>query len=165
MNQIGGQILQLSYNAVEVKDDYIMPTIALIFSRSSKPAQNVESKDLVVKNPIAKVSLKINNYVRYVIGTVSSTNLIYRWDKNGESEIAFDVILNGYLVSEIENIRKGGDLNLMVEILIVANEINKSHTTEDLEYPFVVEFEIPKSKWNEKILPQLINKKITLIKL
>ena len=53
MYQINGQVIQLSFKMVEVKNDYIMPTIALIFSRSSKAAQNVESKDLIIKNPIA----------------------------------------------------------------------------------------------------------------
>jgi hypothetical protein len=66
-------------------------------------------------------------------------------------------------VSEIENIRKGGDLNLVAEILLLANEKNKSQTTEEWQYPLVVGFDIPKSKWNENILPQLMNKKITLV--
>jgi hypothetical protein len=84
---------------------------------------------------------------------------MYTWDKNGESEIEFDIPLVSYLLSEIENIRKGGNLNLVAEILLLANEKN----TEELEYSFVVEFDIPKSIWNESILPQLMNKKITVV--
>ena len=104
----------------------------------SKPAQSIESRDLKIKNPTAKISVKINNYAHYVIGTVSSTNSIYTWDTHGESEIEFDVTLDGYLMSEIENIRKGGDLNLVVEILLLANEIGKSYTAEEMQYPLVV---------------------------
>ncbi|NAL78244.1 hypothetical protein [Nitrososphaera sp. AFS] len=163
MHQINGQIIKLSYKTAFVKDNFIIPTIALWFSRSSKAAPNVESKDLIVKRPIAKLSLKVSDYVRYVIGTASSTNLIYTWDINGDSEIEFDITLDSYLLSEIENIRKGGNLNLVAEILLVANERNISYGTQEFEYPFVVEFDIPKSIWNENILPHLMNKKITLV--
>ena len=47
--------------------------------------------------------------------------------------------------------------------MLLANEKNKSYSPEELQYPFVVECNIPKSEWNEKILPRLINKKITLV--
>jgi hypothetical protein len=68
MRQIGGQIIQLSYMTARPKDNFIIPTIALWFSRSSKAAPNVESKDLTIKHIVATFSLKINDYVRYVIG-------------------------------------------------------------------------------------------------
>lgn len=31
------------------------------------------------------------------------------------------------------------------------------------EYPFVLEFEVPKSKWKEDILPHLLNRRITFV--
>ena len=97
MHQINGQIIQLSFKRIDVKDDYILPTIGFTFSRSSKVVQNSIAKDLSVKNPTTKFSLKIIDYKRHVIGTVSSSKLIYTWDKNGDSEFEFVLTLDSYL--------------------------------------------------------------------
>ena len=82
--------------------------------------------------------------------------------QNGDSEFEFVLTLDSYLLSEIENMRRGRNLNFVVEILLLASDNKESHTTES-EYPFVLEFEVPKSKWKEDILPHLLNRRITFV--
>ena len=43
-------------------------------------------------------------------------------------------------LSEIENIRRGRNLNFVAEILLLASDNDESHATE-FEYPFVLEFD------------------------
>jgi hypothetical protein len=79
------------------------------------------------------------------ISTVSAINQLYTWQKNGESTIEFHLPLHEHLLSEIERIRSGGNLNLHALISVLAVPKDKSYPLEEQEYPFDVQFAIPKS--------------------
>lgn len=109
------------------------------------------------------MSIVRDSYQYLNIGSSSATKLLYTWDKSGKSELVFDFPLDNYLLSEIENIRSGGDLNLSADISLLAKTHDPSYILEEQECPFSIKFTIAKSEWNDKILPQLISKKVTLI--
>jgi hypothetical protein len=92
------------------------------------------------------------------ISTTSAINQVYTWQKNGESIIEFHLPLHEYLLSEVERIRSGGNLNLHALISVVVAPKDKSYPIEEQEYTFDVKFDVPKSEWNELILPELTEK-------
>lgn len=162
MYSIDGQIINISYKKIQVNNNYILPTITLIFSRSSKSDLNAKSTDLIIKSPLLKLFVKRNqSYIN--IATVSATNQLYIWNRNGESEIEFHLSLNDYLLSEIETIRNGNNLNLHAIIYVLSSPKDKSYLMEELECLFDITFSIPKSEWNEEIFPELTRKKAILI--
>src|SRR5689334_6632537 len=103
---IHGQKLVFNYKEIKVIDDCILPTISLIFNRSSRPMTDVQVEEfIVINNAIAEVYIKRENSVSYFrIGNIPSKKLLYEWDKNGESELEFYFMLDDYILSEIERI-------------------------------------------------------------
>jgi hypothetical protein len=162
---IDGQVIAISHQRIEVKRNYILPTIELVFLFSSKTESYATSTDLIIKNPILKLSMTgqspLDPYLHIL--TVSAINQIYTWQKNGQSEIEFHLPLQEHLLSEIERIRSGSNLNLHALISVLASPKDKSYPLEEQEYTFDVKFSVPKSQWNELILPELKRKRIILI--
>ncbi len=52
---IDGQIINVSFKRIEVRRNYILPTIEWVFLFSSKSEPNVKSTDLIIKNPSLKL--------------------------------------------------------------------------------------------------------------
>lgn len=70
--------------------------------------------------------------------------------------------LDHYRLTQIEKVREGGSLQVLIELFIVA-EIQKEPPVKQTATILVQDIRIPKSDWVETILPQLKYKDISLI--
>jgi hypothetical protein len=110
-----------------------------------------------------QVLAKQNDYDK-VIGQARSRKLQEIWKPNSESHPEFDLTLDHYTLQEIEKIRGNGDLNLVALLTFQAYPVGQPSQIES--YPSdPCDIPIAKSKWVEKILPDLNYKNVALVEM
>jgi hypothetical protein len=103
-----------------------------------------------------------------VIGHTKCQILQQIWKIDDDSHLTFDLTLDHYTLSQIEKIRKSGDLNLNFNIRFQAFVVGKPFYGQfsDLQDCSIsLDEQIAKSKWVEDILPKIGYKNVALVEI
>lgn len=109
-----------------------------------------------------KGQLQLSNGIR--IGMLSSEKPYIILYSNNEQTLELYLELDHYKLHQIEEFRKGSDLSLQMNINFVVEKRGQPQN-RDMNSFNNIRFEIPKSEWVEKILPNIGFKDVSLIEL
>jgi len=164
MGNLPGQQFDFKFVDIVPAKDFILPTLRLTFYRSSRPREHENPQDVMITNLNMQVLVKQNDYDTKVIGQAKSRGLQQTWKSNSESRPEFDLTLDHYTLYEIEKIRGNGDLNLLAKLTFQGYPVGQPSKMES--YPIdPCDIPIAKSKWVEKILPDLNYKNVALVEM
>lgn len=122
-----------------------------------KPAR---SEELMVSE--INGQLLLSNGIR--IGTLSCEKPYIILYSNNEHTLELYLELDHYKLHQIEEFRKGSDLSLQMNIIFVMEKPGQPQNKEMGSFNNL-RFDIPKSEWVEKILPNIGFKDVSLIEL
>jgi hypothetical protein len=153
----------ITYSDVEAVTNTIEPTIMLHFQVATR-VRSANGSNIVVTNPILKVSVRLNHPPNTVIvGDAYSERLAHFWDLNSNNALDFTLKLDHHTLSQIEKLRGGAKLILGFRMRFLYHS-SIDPTLREVEFD-IENQEIPKSKWVEDILPPLKYKNVALVEL
>jgi hypothetical protein len=163
MWEISGQKFEFRFVDILAAEKFISPTLELKFSRSSKINGNQPSQDLIITNMNMQLYVKQDEYNIKILGFAISKVLQQTWKANDHSNPEFFMQLDHYILHEIEKMRANNDLNLYAELVFHAYPTG--NIPDIKPYSISLDFSVPKSKWVEKILPNLKYKNVALVEI
>ena len=83
---------------------------------------------------------------------------------NNQTAIRFYAELDHYRLAQVEKIREGGDLQILMELSFIINMYSSGYPARQFS-SVSIDGRIPKSDWVERILPRLKFKDVSLIEI
>jgi hypothetical protein len=161
----GSRKLRFEYSNITAEVYSLIPRLRLEFeihyiSKSGEPEYNIFVS-------FGKAELKVIKLVplgseRLYVGSFTPEKTSFTLSPNSSSSIRLYIDLDHYRLSQLEKVREGKDLQICVELSLIAELLRELSTKHPVDFPPLY-IGIPKSDWVEKILPQLKYKEVSLI--
>ncbi len=162
---IDGLQVNIDYKDIDANQVFILPTLELTISISTKVSPREEAKELVVTNMTMAVILTNKaRSMQQTIGYAKPVQLLDTWALNMDRNLELNLPLDHYVLSQIEKVREGGNLHLKANIRLQAHKFNDPASIREY-HADIDDIEVPKSKWVEEILPNLNYKNVSLIEI
>ncbi len=162
-----GQEFEIKFEGVTAKENYVAPTIELVFERSSRRKEDEDPAPNTVCNLDLQISIKKDNYSMLVIGNARSETLQQVWKidpPEHKSSLTFRLMMDNYTLSQIEKIRRGDNLSLEFYLQFQSFVEGNPVTIQQYKIP-LSGTTIPKSTWVEDILPHIKYKNVALVEI
>ncbi len=157
-----GHDLHFEFQSFKAKTNYILPTIEFNLRRFSTQRQNEVATIYTIINASLKICVKGESEDHFINSQATPDWLQDKWQANENSPLTFYLTLDNFTLSQIEKIRKGGDLQLDISLKFQAFTSNDFTSLQPHQYTIPVI--IAKSQWVD-ILSSLNYKNIAMIEL
>lgn len=138
----------------------ISPVLRFKLMMTGMPREKQTSEELMISE--IKGLLMFDDSIR--IGFLTSEKPYMNLYVNKEQDLDLYIELDNYKLHQIEKFRKGSELKLQININCIIEKRGQPQNKEIGSFDNI-NFEIPKSIWVEKILPNIGFKNVSLIEL
>jgi len=151
--------LRISLKAVTPDEDALSPRMKFEFDL----ANIIDDDAYMIKVTIHDIQMEVKGPHRYqFLGTATPTgDQMFNLGPTSDKSIRYQLELSHYTLEQIEKLR-GGDLLLRASSTLIVQRVGGEGYSS---HPFLFDFEIAKSKWVEKILPELGYKHVSLVEI
>ena len=158
--------LRFVHRSIGPESASIYPRLRIGFEITHNMSPVDESCIMALMNMEAEFSIVSKEGAKTYIGKASSKEAFWRIYANDQASPSFYLDLDHYGLNQIEKLREGSDLRLEANIGFLAEVPEMpGEPPARSSHSIAVSFDIPKSNWVEKILPQLKYKDVALLEI